>query len=229
MFAKQKQILKRLAVAFCIVIPAPLMAGSLGDSAVRDGAVTNTRTAQPTVPCERLGRNIPASLAAEMDCGSGVATPRVAGERVRNTGGLFGGHNVGSAPAANSDDDEPVSNVATSSDPTDDGGGSGGDGGSGDDGGSDGDGGSGNDGGDGSVGDGGSGDDGGDGSDGDGSNDDGSDDDSPNTVGKFERLADFGINRDNLGTVDQGFKEQLNDFIDSPNFDGDFSDFNPTD
>ena len=102
---------KSAAVAvlgFSMAIPLAANAGAFGSSAVRDAAVANT-IAGTTVPCPRLGQNVPANLAAQMDCGS--ATPRVAGERVRNTGGLFGGHRIGSAPPANSDDDKQFSVV----------------------------------------------------------------------------------------------------------------------
>lgn len=119
MIKHHRSLARMLVITTCMVAPAPLLAGAYGESAVRDGAVANTARAQNTVPCPRLNRNIPASLAAEMDCGSAAATPRVAGERVRNTGGLFGGHDVGSAPPANSDDDGPRTKVVSPDDGND--------------------------------------------------------------------------------------------------------------
>lgn len=107
MFNSTRKFAMALAATTVLTGPTMLMADGVG-SAVRDAAVANAGRTQALVPCPRLNRNIPASLASEMDCGRAV--PLVAGERVRNTGGgLFGGHRIGSAPPANNDDDTPFS------------------------------------------------------------------------------------------------------------------------
>lgn len=188
-------------LSVALVLPLAANAGGYGATALRDGAVAN-RTAGAKVPCPRLGQNVPANLAAQMDCGS--ATPRVAGERTRNTGGgLFGGHQIGSAPPANSDDDQP-SPVSQNNGPSDDG--------PGDDDSDpidvdidDGP----TDGGDG---------DGGDGSDGGG--DDG-------FTSKADRLDELGVTLDDFDNLDDGFKDSFEDFFQSNGPGGDWSGFNP--
>ena len=197
--------LASMLVITSLVAPAPLLAGAYGESAVRDGAVANTARAQPTVPCPRLNRNIPASLAAEMDCGGPAATPRVAGERVRNTGGLFGGHVIGSAPPANRDDDSSsVSTVSTPSDNDDsptDGGNGPTDGGNGP-----------TDGGNGPT-------DGGNGPT-DGGN--------SGPVSKQERLRELGVPKGGLPDQPRSFQDQVRDFRKDNGPDADWSGFNPT-
>lgn len=199
-------------LSVALTLPLAATAGGYGASAVRDGNVANT-TAGATVPCARLGQNVPANLAAQMDCGS--ATPRVAGERVRNTGGgLFGGHQVGSAPPSNNDGGNIVSVVrdrstsdGVSSDddgnptngPTDGGNGPG-DGGN-----------SPNDGGDG-PGDGGS---------------NPTDGNGPKT--KTERLNELGLSLGDVRNQSQGFQDSFNDFVGNNGTRGDWSDFNPPD
>ena len=209
---------KSAAVAvlgFSMAIPLAANAGAFGSSAVRDAAVANT-IAGTTVPCPRLGQNVPANLAAQMDCGS--ATPRVAGERVRNTGGLFGGHRIGSAPPANSDDDKPFSVVRDDTafedgdDPTD-GGDDPTDGGDGP-----------TDGGDGPT-------DGGDGptDGGDGPTDGG---DGPTDGGGFtskaDRFGELGVDVENFPDQRDDFRESYESYLSENGRDGDWSGFNPT-
>ncbi len=211
----KKTMARMLVMTTCVVSPAMLFAGSYGDSAVRDGAVTVPQRAQATVPCARLGRNIPASLAAEMDCGS--ATPRVAGERVRNTGGgLFGGHRIGAGPAANNDDDGTRVSDRRSTDDEDDT--------------IDADDGPSNDG------DGPNSDGDGPNSDGDGPNNDG---DGPNKDGdtpsdgngsktKAERLSELGLKPSDVRNQSQGFRDSFNDYVRNNGSNADWSDFNPS-
>lgn len=217
MFAHQKKLAKALVLTSFLVSPATLMAGGLGDNGVRDSAVANTARTQALVPCPRLDRNVPASLAAEMDCGQ--ATPRVAGERVRNTGGgLFGGHDVGSAPPANSDNDEPFK-VTRDRAPTDDG-----DGPSDNDGGPVDDGGTPTDNGETPT------------DDGETPTDDGetpTDDgetptDGGGPVDKWDRLSELGVDASNLDEQSDSFREQLDEYGADPDLKQDWSGFNPT-
>ena len=127
MYDQSMQKLRLASFVLAISIPTTVLAGGLGDTALRDGAVSNMANNRAMVPCPRLNQDVPASLAAEMDCSSGSAQPAVAGERVSNSpfSGLFRGHRIGSAPPANADDDEvvvtPVSNTPTDpSSPSDD-------------------------------------------------------------------------------------------------------------
>lgn len=102
MLHNRYETIRIIAVTTALIIPAPLLAGAYGESSVRDGKVENLATSQATVPCPRLNRSIPASLASEMDCGTARATARVAGERVRNNplASFFGRHKRGSGLAA---------------------------------------------------------------------------------------------------------------------------------
>ncbi len=213
-----------VAALLTFTAPASLLAGSYGESAVRDATVGNTAANAATVACPRLGQNIPANLAAQMDCGSGEAKPAVAGERVRN-GGFLGGHQIGSAPPANSDSSDFDPSVASNE------GGNGGPGGGGNGGGGssnegDGGGSSGGDGGGSSGGDGdGSG--GGDNSgDGGGSGDNG---DSGSTyVTKWERLSDFGVTPETYGEQSEEFWEEVRTYRREKGKGNDWSNFQPT-
>lgn len=126
MSINRSMAVKSVAVMMSLFIPGALWAGSYGESAARDGAVANISSNQATVPCPRIGRSIPASLAAEMDCGTAQATPAVAGERVRNNNpfaSIFGRHQRGSGPTASSGDGPNTASqsndtVVVRSDPT---------------------------------------------------------------------------------------------------------------
>lgn len=214
MFANQRRLAKVLFLTTCLASPASLMAGGYGESGVRDAGVANAGRAEATVPCPKLNRNIPVSLAAEMDCGT--ATPRVAGERVRNTGGgLFGGHRIGSAPPANTDNDTPFTNVRT---PGPSGGGDGptfGDDGPTDDGPADdvdipvdGDDGP-TDGGDGPT-------DGGDGPT-----------DGGTFTSKTDRFNELGISFDSFADQSDAFKDSFDSYVEQNGPNGDWSGFNP--
>jgi hypothetical protein len=182
-------------VSVALSLPMTAHAGGYGASAVRDSNVGNT-TAGAKVPCPRLGQNVPANLAAQMDCGA--ATPRVAGERVRNTGGgLFGRHQIGSGPPANNDDDNPVTNVRDNTPPDD---------------------------GDSPTN---SGDTPTDGSDeptdgGDGPTDGGGD-----FTSKTDRFNELGISFDDFANQSEDFHQSFDDFVGQNGPNGDWSSFNP--
>ena len=184
-------------LGIALVLPMSANAGGYGATALRDGAVANTTTAGK-VPCPRLGQNVPANLAAQMDCGT--ATPRVAGERTRNTGGgLFGGHRIGSAPPANADDDEPFKIVRDSSPSDDD---------PSDDGPTDGD----------------------DITDGGDDPTDGGDDGPTGGGGftsKADRFEELGISFDDFGELGEDFQQSFDDYVDTTGPNGDWSGFNP--
>ena len=98
-----RQIKSTSAIAVlsvALILPVAANAGGYGSTAVRDGAVAN-RNASATVPCPRMGQNVPANLAAQMDCGT--ATPRVAGEPrvVRALQPLLGAIDVETMRSAN--------------------------------------------------------------------------------------------------------------------------------
>ena len=68
-------------VATLMAAPAALMAGSYGSTAVKDDNVGRYASTGNQVWCARLDRNIPADLAAQMECG-GSARPAVADNRI---------------------------------------------------------------------------------------------------------------------------------------------------
>ncbi len=86
------------------------LAGSYGNTAVRDGAVANSTTEQATVLCPRLERRVPETLAAQMDCSIGQARPAVAGARVRNNpiANFFDRFPHQPRPSVEKDDDGPT-------------------------------------------------------------------------------------------------------------------------
>ena len=191
---------KIVAVVAVTAIPSSLLAGAYGESAVRDSRVANTASNQAMVPCARLNRNIPANLAADMDCGSSRAAPAVAGERVRNgpVASFFDRfrHKRNSGPPASNDDGPntgdtssrpPVTTVSSDPSgpssptptPTDDGGGDGGGG-------------------------------------------------TPTAnVGKWDRLGDFGVTRENYNDQPTDLQQQITDFRTSNPGDADWSAFSP--
>ncbi|GEM_PF-3773795 len=78
-----------IALALALTLPAPVLAGAYGNSAVSADRVGQTASAGSTVYCPRVGAEVPQRLAAQMDCGTATATPRVLSNRVTNNGGFF--------------------------------------------------------------------------------------------------------------------------------------------
>ena len=193
---------KIIVTAAFVAVPGALFAGGYGDTAVKDARVGQAGPQGETVYCRRLDQDIPERLAARMDCGGAPAQPRVAGERTSS--GLLGA----------------LSNLFG-------GGGNGGSGG--DDGGSrgtsDGDDGDRNNNGGGGSG-GGSGGSGGGSGGGDGGS--GGGDGGSNFTSKWDRLADFGVNRDNYKDQDRDLLDQIKDYRKENGSKGDWSDFSPT-
>lgn len=65
-------VLSIVVAAAVTLIPAPLMAGAYGASAVKDATVSNQVASNATVYCARLKQDIPVSLQSQMDCGTGA-------------------------------------------------------------------------------------------------------------------------------------------------------------
>lgn len=230
MSSQQIKTVRAVALAACIAFPSPMLAGSYGDTAIREGNVTNTARNTATVPCARLNANVPASLAAEMDCSIGQATPRVAGERVRNNpiANFFDRFpNERRQQEDDDDDNTPTNRNIVSADPTSDGSedptptnsndptpenGNDPDGGNDPDVGNDPDGGS-----DPAP---------------DGDNDPDMTDTPRDTArndrqSKWDRLSEIGVTRDNFRDQDKEFRQDVRDFRRSDTFDGDWSGFDP--
>ena len=225
---------KIIVTAAFVAVPGALFAGGYGDTAVKDARVGQAGPQGETVYCRRLDQDIPERLAARMDCGGAPAQPRVAGERTSSgllgaLSNLFGGggnggsggDDGGSRGTSDGDDGDRNNNNGGGGS----GGGSGGSGGGsgGGDGGSGGGSGGGDGGGGSGGGDGGSGGGSGGGDGGSGGGDGGS-----NFTSKWDRLADFGVNRDNYKDQDRDLLDQIKDYRKENGSKGDWSDFSPT-
>ena len=189
-----------------VAFPAAGLAGSYGDTAVKDATVGRTASAGSTIYCERLDQDIPVRLADRMDCGGGIgiAIPRVL------SGDLS--------------DDNPDNNDAGS--------GSGPHGGGGPDGGGP-DGGDPDGGGPDGGGPDGVGPDGGSDNDPDGGTDTGDDPDGGTSTGdepvsKWDRLNELGVERGTLNDQSDSFRDQFRDYRNEHGASGDWSGFNPT-
>lgn len=225
---------KIIVTAAFVAVPGALFAGGYGESAVKDARVGQVGPEGDTVYCQRLDQEIPERLASRMDCGGAVARPRVAGERTSSgilgaLNEIFGGGGSGGNGGSGGDDTRGTSDGDDGDRDNNGGGGSGGGGGGsggGDGGSGGGDGGSGGGDGGSGGGDGGSGGGSGGGDGGSGGGDGGSG--GGDFTSKWDRLADFGVNRDNYKDQDRGLLDQIKDFRQENGSKGDWSGFNPT-